>query len=89
MFHPPHSSTNLLHSKLKVLNLDDMINMEITKLIFEFNNQMLPDFFNNYFTKLDNVHNKNTRQKTRARFFQYFVASESRRKALHHIGLKV
>ena len=50
---------------------------------------MFPDFFNNYFTKLDNVHNYNTRQKTRAECFQYSVASESRRKTLHHIGLKV
>ena len=50
---------------------------------------MLSDFFNSYFTKLDNVYNYNTRQKTRADFFQYFVASESRRKSLHHIGLKL
>ena len=45
---------------------------------------MLLDFIHNYFTKLDNVHNYNTRQKTRAEFFQYSVASESRRKTLHH-----
>ena len=38
-----------------------MINMEIAKFMFKFNNQMLPEFFNNYFTKLDNVHNYNTR----------------------------
>ena len=38
---------------------------------------MLPDFFNNYFTKLDNVHIYNTRQKTRVEFFQYSAASES------------
>ena len=30
--------------------------MEIAKFMFKFNNQMLPDFFNNYFAKLDNVH---------------------------------
>ena len=50
---------------------------------------MQPDFFNNYFTKLDNVHSYNTRQKNRAEFFQYSVASETRRKTLHHIGVKV
>ena len=66
-----------------------MMNMEIAKFMFRFNNQMLPDFFNNYIAKLDNVHNYNTRQKTRAEFCQYFVASELRRKILHHIGLKV
>ena len=63
--------------------------MEIAKFMFKFNNQMFPDFFNNCFTKFDSVHNYNTRQKTRAKFFQYSVAAESRRKILHHIGLKV
>ena len=29
--------------------------MEIAKFLFKFNNQMLPDFFNNYFTKLGNI----------------------------------
>ena len=51
-----------------------MINIEIAKFMFEFNNQILPDFFNNHFTKLDYVRNYNTRQKTRAEFFRYFVA---------------
>ena len=54
--------------------------MKIAKFMFKFNNQILPDFFNIYFTKLDNVHNYNTRQKTRAEVFQYSVASESRKK---------
>ena len=36
--------------------------MKIEKFMFTFNNQMLPDFFNNYFTKLDNVHNDNIRK---------------------------
>ena len=74
------SPTNLLYSKLKVLKLDDMTNMEIAKFMFKFHNQMLADFFNNYFTKPDNVHNYNTTQKNRAEFFQYSVASELRRK---------
>ena len=60
-----------------------MINIEIAKFMFKFSNQMHPDFFKNYFTKLDNVHNYNTRQKTHS------VASESRGKTFHDIGLKV
>ena len=63
--------------------------MEIAKFIFKFNNQKLPDFFNNYFTELDNIHNYNTRQKSRAEFFQCSVASESKRKTLYYIDLKV
>ena len=63
--------------------------MKNAKFMFKFNNQMQLDFFKNYFTKSDNVHIYNTRQKTRVKFFQYLVASESRRKTLYHIGLKV
>ena len=63
--------------------------MEIAKFMFKCNNQMLPDFFSNYFTKLDNVHIYNTRQKIRAELFQYSIASQSSRKTLYHIGLKV
>ena len=54
--------------------------METAKFTFKFNNEMLPDFFN----KLDNVDNYNTRKKNRSEFFQCSVASESRRKTLHH-----
>ena len=53
-----------------------MVNMEFAKFIFKFNNLMFPDCFNNYFTKLDNAHDCNTRQKTPVEFFQYPVASE-------------
>ena len=55
--------------------------------IAKFNNQMLPDFFNNCFTKLDNVHYYNTRQKIRAEFFRYSVASESRKKKIFIISV--
>ena len=64
LFCPSRFPTNLLYSKMKVLKLDDMINMEIAKFMLKFNNQMLQDFFNNCFTKLDNVHNYKIRQKT-------------------------
>ena len=89
MFCPSCFPTNLLYLKPKVFKLDNMINIEIAIFHVKFYNQMLPDFFNNYFTKLDNVYNYKTRQITRAEFFQYSVASESREKTLHHIGLKV
>ena len=55
-----------------------MINrpMEFAKFIFKFNNQMMPNFFDDYFAKLDNVYDYNTRPKIRVKFFQYSVASE-------------
>ena len=66
-----------------------MIAMEYAKFIFKFNNHMLPDSFNNYFTKFDRVHKYNTKQKERSKYFQFRIFSESGRKTLHHICLKV
>ena len=48
-----------------------MINMAFAKFKFKFNNLMLPEYFNNYFTKLGNVHKHNTRQKHRHEFYRF------------------
>jgi len=50
-----------------------MISMEYAKFMLKFNNKMLPDSFDNYFIKLENVHSYNTRQKHRNEYFQSFV----------------
>ena len=72
--------TNLLYFKLKILKLEDMIAMEYAKFIFKFNNHMLPDSFNCYFTKLENIHQYNTKQKQRNEYFQFRISSESEEK---------
>ena len=48
--------------------------MEFAKFLCKFKNQMLPHFFNNYFTKLDDVHGYNTRRKTPVKFFFFFCS---------------
>ena len=67
-FRPRFQHSILLHSKLGVLKLDDMIKTELAKFIFKFKNQMLPFSFNNYFINLNQVHKYNTRQKFRNKF---------------------
>ena len=61
--------TNLFYSKLKILKLDDMIAMECVKFRFKFNNHILPDSINHYFTKLDNVHKHHTKKNQPNKFF--------------------
>ena len=55
-FCPKQFPSNLLHSNLSILKLDDMINLEFAKVMFKFDNKILPDSVNSYFTKLDKVH---------------------------------
>ena len=55
LFCSKQDRTNLFYFKLKILKADDMIAMEYAKFIFKFNNHMLPDSFNYYYAKLENV----------------------------------
>jgi len=66
-----------------------MISMKYAKFMFKFNNQMLPNSFNNHFIKLENVHSYNKRQKIRNEYFQCFILSEVGRKTLHHICFNI
>ena len=85
LFSPIQSPTNLLYSKLNVLKLDHMINMEFAKSMFKFNTQILPEHFDEYFMKLVDVHQYtvNTRQKHRKfYFYQLFISTEQGKKTL-------
>ena len=53
-----------------------MINMEFAKFMYKFSNQMLPELFCDCFTKLNNVHQYNTRQKHRNEFYQLYISTE-------------
>ena len=60
LFCSRHYEINLLYSMFRILKLDDMTKMEFAKFIFKYSNNMLPNSFNNYFIKLENIHNYNT-----------------------------
>ena len=66
-----------------------MINIEFAKFVNKFSNQMLPEHFCDYFTKLNNVHQYNTRQKHRNEFYQFYISTELKKKTLHHICLNM
>ena len=89
LFQPRKTYVNLLFSKFQALKSKDMINMEFAKFMYKYENQMLPSSFDNYFIKLESIHNYSTRQKTAGGFFYRPINSEFGRKRLHHICLKV
>jgi len=53
--------------------------------MFKYNNQVLPDSFDNCFIKLENVHKYNTRQKKRNEFYQPYISSNIRKKNLTNL----
>ena len=57
------------------MKLNDMIDMEHTKFLVRFNNNVLSYYFKNYFVKLETIHHYHTRQKTKTKFFSRFCSS--------------
>ena len=43
--------------------------MEFAKFMYKYENHELPSSFDNYFIKLESIHNYSTRQKTAGGFF--------------------
>ena len=80
LFCPRRNETNLLYSRFRILKLDDMIKMKFAKFMFKYSNNTLPNSFNNYFIKLENIHNNNTGQKSRNEYFQTSFDTETGKK---------
>ena len=53
LFRKSNCPINVLYSTFGVLKLDDMIDMEHAKFLFRFNNNMLLDYFKNYFVTVN------------------------------------
>ena len=67
-----------------------MINIVFAPYSFKFDNQMLTESFNYYFTKPEVVHKtRNTQQKRGNKFDHFYTSFESGRKSPHHSCLKV
>jgi len=50
-----------LNLNLKILNVYDMYKLELGVFMYKHFNDQLPPIFNDYFNKLINIHNRNTR----------------------------
>ena len=87
LFFPTRLPTNLLCSKLNVLKINNMINMEFAKFMNKFRNQMLSEHFCDYFTKLNSVHQYNTKRKHRNKFYQLFYISTEQEKKNSSLNL--
>ena len=89
LFRPSRFSVNALYFECGVLKLDDMIDMEFAKFSFRFSNNMLPNYFNSYFTSLDSTHHHYARQKSKKDFFYTYSRTEWKKKMTEHKALEI
>ena len=78
-----------LYAKLKILKLNDIYTLQIAKLMHKFKHDCLPSVFNYLFTKLDNIHSYNTRQKTAQEYIVPRKRLAIAQKSLAYIGVKI
>ena len=88
LIHPSRFSINALYFEFGVLKLDDMVDMEYAKFLFKFSNNMLPNYFNSYFTSLDSIHHHHTRQKSKD-FFHTYSHTEWKKKMTEHKAFEI
>ena len=50
-----------LFKLLNIIKLCDLVQLQIASFMFKFHNNLLPPYFNGFFTNLEQVHNYNTR----------------------------
>ena len=77
-----------LYCKVKILPLDILIQIEYGKTMFKFQRGLLPEVFNNYFSKPS--HNHNTRFATSNENFEiHRINTAAEKSLLKHIGPKI
>ena len=77
-----------LYSKLKVLPLDILIQIEHAKTMYKFENKMLPQVFDTYFQKPSHQHNTRFAS-TQNNFAMIRITSAKEKSMLKYIGPKV
>ena len=78
-----------MYSKFGMLKFHDMLDMEYAKFSHKFSNNMLPEYFKNYFIDLDTIHKINIRQKTKKNYFHTYARTEWGKKKIHHKALEI
>ena len=89
LFCTNRSAINPMYTKFGVLQLKDVIKLEHAKFMYRYENNMLPCSFDNYFTKLENVHNHKTRYKMNNGFFLPRVKTNFGKKRTHFLCVKI
>ena len=82
-------SMTALYSKLHLLKLTDIYKLELAKFMFQLHNNNLPNIFYESLTKLDSIHNYNTRQLTKNVYFTSSITKTIGMEAMIYRGSKL
>ena len=80
---------SILYKQLKLLKVEDIYKLELSKFMQQLNCNMTPKAFEKNFVKLENVHSYSRRQKTKNNYFLTRVNKTMSQKQLAFRGTKL
>ena len=80
------SSASNIFKLLKILKVFDLYQLNLEKFMYKYNADILPSSFDNFFTKLYNIHDHGTIQQVSGNFHHTCVRTDYRTKMLQYVG---
>ena len=77
------------YSQLNLLKLDDIHQVEITKLMHNFHTSRMPNTFDRLFTAVNSVHTHETRSSTSGQYFCHPVCSQYGKRSIKFKGPRI
>ena len=78
-----------LYSKLNILKIEDIYNLETLKFMSKFKNKTLPIPFRNYFTSASNFYNYSTRNSKKGNYYSSKVNKKRTQRSIKICGTKL
>lgn len=78
-----------LYDKLGLLRIDSLYKLEVTKFMYKFLNNNLPEPFSDYYHKVSSVHSLNTRRSASNSFYLPRFKRKGTQNSIKYTGIKI
>jgi len=79
------SSASNIFKLLKILKVSDLYLLNLEKFMYKYNADILPSSFDNFFSKLYNIHDHGTRQQVSGNFHHKRVRTDYGKNMLQYV----
>ena len=87
----PFGSCDLkpIYEELKILQVDDIYRLELGKFMYKFNNDLLPENFQEYFKYVRSIHHHNTRMSSNLCMYPIKTNTKFSKSTLKYKGVEI
>ena len=82
-----HINSNNLFLKYNILKIEDIYKFELSKFMYLFYTNALPEIFDTYFLSTEHAHHYNTRSKSNQNYSLKFIRTNSGKNSIQFYGV--